>query len=157
MVFVRGCAALCLLWVLGCSESSGDGPQATRENAATGEGPRMGPLDDDSTDRAVSLLDTDGGTSATRNDAGAAGSGGDEPALPPPMATADAGPSEPEPAPTDDDEDSEENGADPEPDASTPEPEDPNGGGLVGTVCDLLGGLLCPVGLLCVEGRCAEP
>jgi hypothetical protein len=158
------CGLMCL-GVISCSESDGSG-EGTQENAATADGGVID-LSDEGTDPAVSLIgfgSGDAGTGGQVAGAGGAGgtggAGGGMPVEPGNPAAPDAGNVATDPDDDDDDESSEEEST------MEPEPADAGGsggaggtggGGLVGTVCDLLGGLLCPVGLLCVEGLCQEP
>lgn len=150
MPYARYVAALLCLALVGCSESEGSS-EGTLESSFVADGGRVIGPRDDSTDPAVTLLHgDDSGAPAPEGD-------GDEP---PPIvdagtvdADAPVAPDEPDAAIAD-------SGTEPDPPVTEPDPpDDGNGGngGLVGTVCDLLGGLLCPIGLLCVEGLCQEP
>lgn len=168
MLCVRFLCALMCLAALGCSESDGLGET---ENPVMADGGGSNGRHDDSTDPAVGLADVGNGTSAMHGDSAVgeadhavdAGSTLAEPSEP---LEPDAGSSVIDP----DDDDVNEEGPDDEP-MTEPGGAGGNGGaggtggnagasgtgGLVGAVCDLLGGLLCPVGLLCVDGSCQEP
>lgn len=157
MSYARWLSALVALLAIGCSESPGHFTEGTFENAESGAEPTF-PQEDLSIDPPVTLLGTEASRSMAPSDADAGldVSPVTTPASEPPPGAPDAGPIE-EPI-ADDDADDESDV--PETDGSMTEPEPPpddGNGGLVGTVCDLLGGLLCPVGLLCVDGLCQQP
>jgi hypothetical protein len=150
-------SAFVLLIAIGCSESPGHFTEGTFENAESGAEQHALPPEDLSTDPAVTLLGAESSTTAMDIDAGLGVPPVSTPASEPPPSASDAGPTEQPTADDESDDDDESNV--PEADASMTEPEPPpddDNGGLVGTVCDLLGGLLCPAGLLCVDGLCQQ-
>jgi hypothetical protein len=153
MSCARWLSAIALLLAVGCSESPRDFTEGTLENAES-PGRRTVASGDQSTDAPVVLVGAEGMT-ATPTDAGLE----EPPAQAPPQ---DAGVVE-QPATDGDREPDDSNGTSGDShDAGSmmepaPPPDDDDNGGLVGTVCDLLGGLLCPVGLLCVDGLCQQP
>jgi hypothetical protein len=157
MFCARWLSALGVLLAIGCSESPGHFAEGTFENAESGAEQHTLPPEDLSTDPAVTLLGAGTSTNATPTDAGIETPPVSTPASEPPPSAPDAGPME-QPIADDGDDEADESDV-PENDGSMTEPEPPpdeDNSSLVGTVCDLLGGLLCPVGLLCVDGLCQE-
>lgn len=158
MISARYLLAFVCVAAIGCGESDRTPGEGSLESDVTADGDRVLPRSDKSTDPAVTLVGAAGTESTPAND----GDTGEPDAGPVDTDSSnDEGPS----AGAGSDNGNSGNGGQAG-GAGSPmtEPEPPEGdaatddnGGLVGTVCDLLGGLLCPVGLLCVEGLCQEP